>query len=110
MVDRSCKVLTISDPDAINNDAGVTSVSISPDGRFVAAGSPDTVVRIWDVATGEQLKQMDGHTQGVTSVAFSLDGSKVVSGSWDKSVCIWDAGIGGQQKMNGLLNQAPTHY
>jgi len=31
---------------------GVTSVTISPDGRFVAAGSLDRVVRLWDATTG----------------------------------------------------------
>ncbi|KAL0959568.1 hypothetical protein HGRIS_011278 [Hohenbuehelia grisea] len=51
MVDGSSKVLTINDQDSISNDAGVTSVAMSPDGRFVAAGSLHSVVRIWDVAT-----------------------------------------------------------
>ena len=46
------QVLIISDHDSLNNDAGVTSVAISPGGHFVAAGSRDAVVRIWDVATG----------------------------------------------------------
>ncbi len=44
MLDGTSKVLTINDPDSLNNDAGVTSVAISPDGRWVAAGSLDTVV------------------------------------------------------------------
>ncbi|KIL53808.1 hypothetical protein M378DRAFT_19534 [Amanita muscaria Koide BX008] len=46
--DAPPKVLTINDPDSLNGDAGVTSVAISPNGQFVAAGSLDTVVRIWD--------------------------------------------------------------
>ena len=37
MHDGTSKVLTINDPDSLNNDAGVTSVAISPDGRHVAA-------------------------------------------------------------------------
>jgi glucose repression regulatory protein TUP1 len=45
------QILSISDSEAFGADAGVTSVAISPDGKYVAAGSLDTVVRIWDVAT-----------------------------------------------------------
>jgi len=56
MIDGTSKVLTISNGDSLNGDAGVTSVAISPNGHFVAAGSLDTVVRIWDVATAQLVE------------------------------------------------------
>lgn len=71
-------------------DAGVTSVCISPDGRFVAAGSLDTVVRIWDVQTGVLVERLKGHRDSVYSVAFTPDGKGLVSGSLDKTLKYWD--------------------
>jgi glucose repression regulatory protein TUP1 len=90
MQDGSSTVLTINDPDSLNNDAGVTSVAISPDGRWVAAGSLDTVVRIWEVATGKLVERLRGHRDSVYSVAFTPDGRGLVSGSLDKTLKYWD--------------------
>ena len=100
MENGSSKVLTINDPDSLNNDAGVTSVAISPNGQLVAAGSLDTVVRIWDVATAQLVERLRGHRDSVYSVAFTPDGKGLVSGSLDKTLKYWDvsglrAGVGG---------------
>jgi len=89
-MDGTSKVLTINDPDSLNNDAGVTSVAISPNGQFVAAGSLDTVVRIWDVNTGVLVERLRGHRDSVYSVAFTPDGKGLVSGSLDKTLKYWD--------------------
>ncbi|KAG6907765.1 hypothetical protein DXG01_007478 [Tephrocybe rancida] len=90
MHDDSSKVLTINDTDSLNNDAGVTSVAISPSGQLVAAGSLDTIVRIWDVSTGALLERLRGHRDSVYSVAFTPDGRGLVSGSLDKTLKYWD--------------------
>ena len=96
MQDGSSTVLTINDPDSPNNDAGVTSVAISPDGRWVAAGSLDTVVWIWEVATGKLVERLRGHRDSVYSVAFTPDGRGLVSGSLDKTLKYWDvSGLNG---------------
>lgn len=84
----ACKILAIIEPESI--DAGVTSVGISPDGRWVAAGSLDMVVRIWDAQTGVLVERLRGHKDSVYSVAFSPDGRGLVSGSLDKSLKYWD--------------------
>ncbi|GAA6015402.1 hypothetical protein JCM10207_008974 [Rhodosporidiobolus poonsookiae] len=73
-------------------DAGVTSVVFSPDGKFLAAGSLDTVVRIWDAETGQLLDKLKGHKDSVYSVAFSPDGKFLVSGSLDKTLKMFDVG------------------
>lgn len=80
--------VSIDEPDSV--DAGVTSVCISPDGALVAAGSLDTVVRIWDVQTGKLVERLKGHRDSVYSVAFTPDGRGLVSGSLDKTLKYWD--------------------
>ncbi|KAF9550596.1 WD40 repeat-like protein, partial [Agrocybe pediades] len=107
MVDGSSKVLTINDPDSLNNDAGVTSVAISPNGKFVAAGSLDTVVRIWDVDSGVLVERLRGHRDSVYSVAFTPDGKGLVSGSLDKTLKYWDVSqlvTGGHQQSACTMN------
>ncbi|KAJ7060856.1 chromatin associated protein [Mycena amicta] len=73
-----------------SQDAGVTSVAMSPDGRFVAAGSLDNIVRIWDTSNGMLIERLRGHRDSVYSVVFTPDGRGVVSGSLDKTLKYWD--------------------
>ncbi|MDW8122985.1 MAG: hypothetical protein RMK62_11815, partial [Armatimonadota bacterium] len=67
----------------------VNSVSFSPDGTRIASGSDDNTVRLWEVATGRQVKRMEGHTDWVRSVSFSPDGTLIASGSLDGTIRIW---------------------
>jgi len=74
----------------------VKSVTISPDGQFIASGSADCSVRIWiaDSRPGSAVQPLQAHNDGVASVAVSNDGRMIVSGSKDGSVFIWDVSTG----------------
>ena len=43
-------------------------------------GSDDNTVRIWDVATKQQVAELKGHTSAVHSVAFDSSGKYLASG------------------------------
>ena len=68
----------------------VTSVSFSPDGTLIASGSYDATIKLWDVATKENIATLEGHEGYVTSVSFSPDGTLIASGSYDDTVKLWD--------------------
>ena len=73
---------------------GVRSVAYGPDGKFIASGSDDNTIKLWDVATGECIKTFEGHTSGVCYVAYSPDGKYIASGSYDNSIKLWNVAIG----------------
>jgi hypothetical protein len=74
----------------------IASVALTPDGRSALSGSQDRTLRLWDVASGTEVRCFTGHTGAVTAVAFSPDGRRILSGSLDKTVRLWDA-AGGEE-------------
>jgi uncharacterized caspase-like protein len=72
--------------------------AFSPDGKTVVSGSKDKTLRLWDVASGREIKTISGHTDVVTSVAFSPDGKTVISGSHDNTLRLWDVASGREIK------------
>ena len=68
----------------------VFSVAFSPDGKTVASGAQDRVIRLWDVETGQNISTLTGHEDVVFSVAFSPDGKTLASGAQDDTVKMWD--------------------
>jgi WD40 repeat protein len=65
------------------------SIAFSPEGKTLATGTSDGLVRLWDAASGEELRSLRGHQGNVGSVAFTPDGKTLASGSWDQTVRIW---------------------
>ena len=75
---------------------GVTTVAISPDTNYVAAGSLDKSVRVWNIPDAtlvERLEGPEGHKDSVYSVAFSPNGKDLVSGSLDRTIKMWELGL-----------------
>src|SRR5262249_3493493 len=64
-------------------------VAVSPDSRWIASGSWDTKVHLWDAATGELCGTLP-HLGIVWTLTFGPDGSWLVSGTNDDRVRIWD--------------------
>ena len=70
----------------------VFTLDWSPTGQFIASGSGDGTVRIWDAASGEHLGVIEiGVDAQVNSVAWSPDGSRLAYGNSESGVSFFDA-------------------
>ena len=93
-------------------------VACSPDGRFVLTvdsaaptaekllarmlnvagpsdgGSAGDVARLWETATGKEVRRFERHSYGVTSVALSPDGRLVLVGTTNNTACLWETSTG----------------
>ncbi|XP_065816621.1 protein Atg16l2-like isoform X2 [Labrus bergylta] len=67
-----------------------TKAVISPDGCFLAAGSADGAVYIWNVSTGNlETRLPDQHSSSISAVAWSLSGEYVVSVDRSRLAILW---------------------
>lgn len=60
---------------------GFRALALSPNGRFIASsGSQDGTVKIWDVASGQEIRNFSGFGLGRTNrLAFSQDSAQLVT-------------------------------
>jgi WD40 repeat protein len=73
----------------------VFAVAFSRDGRYLASGSHDKDVRLWDLKTGRCVRVCLGHTDWIRCVAFGPDG-RLASAGPDRAVRLWDTETGQQ--------------
>jgi WD40 repeat protein len=76
----------------------VFGVAYSRDGRFLASGAADRLVKVFDPAEGKLVKVFEGHTQHVLSVSWKRHGRTLVSSGADKVAKVWDMITGEQLK------------
>ncbi len=70
-------------------DGSVGCVAFSPDGRTIATGSNDALVRLWEAESGDLLATLEGHASGVSEVLFSPDGGLLGSAAADGTAILW---------------------
>ena len=68
----------------------VSSVVFSPDSKYIASGSYDNKVRLWDLEGNPIGQPFQGHEDAVNSVVFSPDGKYIASAGLDQTVRLWD--------------------
>jgi WD40 repeat protein len=75
----------------------VKSVAFAPDGCRALSGGADGTVRLWDLETGNILRQFP-HGAWIWSVAFSPDGRSALSAGRDGIAHLWDFKTGEERR------------
>ncbi len=78
------------------------TLAFSPDGTWVAGGTIDGTVALWNVATGETVEAVKAHQDQVRAVAFSHDGKVIATASFDRTIRLWSApGLEARRTLRG---------
>ncbi|MBF0553271.1 MAG: serine/threonine protein kinase [Nitrospirae bacterium] len=70
--------------------SGVTSVAITPNGRYTLIAGADKAARLWDVPTGESFRTFGWHMGKPASVAIMPNGKYAAIGGEDGSLRFYD--------------------
>lgn len=75
----------------LSHSVPVEAVAFSPDGRTVASGGGDGVVRLWRTGTQRAVgRPLIGHHRSITSIAFAPDGRTLATSGFDGTARLWD--------------------
>jgi WD40 repeat protein len=80
----------------------VGRIAFSPDDSLLATGHGDSIIRLWDPHTSQELGELVGHQRGLIDLAFSPDGHTLLSSANDVSVRVWSVD---QRRAYGVLFQ-----
>ncbi|MFM6189767.1 MAG: hypothetical protein ACKPFB_06575, partial [Planktothrix sp.] len=72
----------------------ILALEVTPDSQWLISGSGDHTIKVWDIATGQEIYTLIGHTGSVLTLVLTSDGKQVISGSADHTIKIWSLETG----------------
>ncbi len=72
----------------------LSSLAVSYDGRLIAVGEHEGLIRLLDTKDLTELRTCKGHGSIVTELVFQHDNTVLASSSWDRTVRLWDVESG----------------
>jgi WD repeat-containing protein 48 len=88
------EVLKINVPEEEASATKGSVYALAATSNLIAAGGPESVVRVWDARSGRRITKFVGHTDMVRAVLVAEDGETVMSASTDQTVKVWSMSAG----------------
>ncbi|KAJ1499611.1 Transcription initiation factor TFIID subunit 5 [Coelomomyces lativittatus] len=70
--------------------SSLKTVRFHPNSCYLATGSSDKTVRLWDISGGHCVRVFNGCNGAVQALAFSPDGQKLATAGEDRYIYLWD--------------------
>jgi WD40 repeat protein len=78
----------------LRQGGAIDALAVSPNGKLIASGGWNPVIRLWDAATGKEVRQLGNLGQGVDCLVFTPNGKTLVSAGRDETVRLWEVATG----------------
>ena len=76
------------------HDGWIRALAISPDGKLLASGGNDRIVRLWNIADGEKVREFTGAERDIYSILFHPNGQWLLAGDLDGKIRQWNIADG----------------
>jgi WD40 repeat protein len=83
-------------PVALPGAGGQSSVALTRDGKTLAVALPNNKIQLWDVQTGNEIRQIQGAQNSVGSLLFSPDGKMLATRGNDRAIHLLDPETGNE--------------
>jgi eukaryotic-like serine/threonine-protein kinase len=78
------------------HEGAILCMAVSPRGEILGSGGRDCSIRLWQTASGRQVRVLEGPGSPIHSLAFSPDGRLLAAGDAECAVRVWDVATGNE--------------
>jgi len=82
----------------LQHAGSVSNLLFTSDGKSLISAGGESVIRIWDSSTGQEIRRFVGHEAPVCSIALTSDGMILASGGEDHTIRLWGVPTGRELK------------
>ncbi len=78
-----------------HSDYEVRALAVSPEGRYLASGGTDCIIRLYDMVESKEKPYLEHHKSAISSLAFNPDKKTLGSSDIGSQMCYWDVSKNG---------------
>lgn len=78
----------------LNVNSGALCLKFFPDGKKIATGSQDKLLKVWDENSGYEIERLVGHEREIGCLEISKEGTEIISGANDFTIRFWQRSEG----------------